>query len=161
MPTRSFSPRVGFTLTELLVVMAIIVLLVAVTLPGLTGLANRTNPVVCARNLRQLGQTSALQERDGIGQPARFTVAENWVGEVLKDTDGQTAVFNCPAGGQQFTTVSEGDGGTGGTGGNADAAMRDFLQNYRYRVGCFTWLFWTNPDGSNQSAQQRWGFSTP
>lgn len=56
MPRRKDSiPRRGFTLIEILVVVAVIALLVAILLPALSRARARARTVVCQSNMRQLG----------------------------------------------------------------------------------------------------------
>ncbi len=57
----------GFSLIELLVVMAVILTLLGILLPSLQGVKERAYMVVCANNLRQLGIafTAYLADNDG------------------------------------------------------------------------------------------------
>jgi len=54
----------GFTLVELLVVMAIIALLAGLVLPGLRRAQERAKQAVCANNLRQIGQAFLMYASD-------------------------------------------------------------------------------------------------
>ena len=58
--------RRGFTLTELLVVLAIIVIMAAVIFPALSAARNRGYDADCASNLRQIG-TALYQYATGVG----------------------------------------------------------------------------------------------
>jgi prepilin-type N-terminal cleavage/methylation domain-containing protein len=54
----------GFTLVELLVVMAIISVLISILLPALSKARQQANCIACASNLRQVGQAFAMYEGD-------------------------------------------------------------------------------------------------
>ncbi len=58
----------GFTLVELLVVVAIIALLLAVLLPGLSGARAQARAVVCASNIRQLAIANTAYTADNEGR---------------------------------------------------------------------------------------------
>jgi prepilin-type N-terminal cleavage/methylation domain-containing protein len=62
------SARQGFTLLELLVVVAIIGLLMALLMPALRGARDRAWSVACRGNLRQWGVGTLLLARDNQGQ---------------------------------------------------------------------------------------------
>ncbi len=57
---RTNRPRAGFTLVELLVVMAIVALLSGLLLPAMGGVRGKTREVKCLSNLRQMGMAWML-----------------------------------------------------------------------------------------------------
>ncbi|MCE5278539.1 MAG: hypothetical protein ABFD92_00380 [Planctomycetaceae bacterium] len=149
------------TLTELLVVVAVLTILVTLLIAPVGNLMQRVSNVRCQSNLARIAQTTTLQNRDS-DPAAKKALAQpqDWHIAVLKDVDNATSVLLCTEGsGADTYGRSAGSGGSGP--GAADETMRNFLRDYRYRIGAFTWMFWTNPDGTKISAQERWGFSTP
>lgn len=71
---RSRESRAGFTLVELLVVVAIIAMLVAMLLPSLQGARERAKRTVCLSNLRQLGHAVHMYAVDfnGYAMPLAY-----------------------------------------------------------------------------------------
>lgn len=69
-----FERNRGFTLIELLVVVAIISLLMAIMLPSLTSVRERSRTAVCLSNLRQLshGWHMYADENNDVSVPGRF-----------------------------------------------------------------------------------------
>lgn len=109
----------GFTLVELLVVMAVVAILAAILLPALAAAKERTRPIVCLNNLKQIGVAINLYANDhedfllpaeyhpGNGAPYQ----EGWAATLVQDSylpaftsDTYTtlaegnSVFRCPDG---------------------------------------------------------------
>ena len=86
-------PRRGFTLVELLVVLAIVMVLIALLLPVAQGIRESARTTQCANNQHQLGV--ALQKYVASFQkpPAARTMIEN-MGQYLA---GQQGVYSCPS----------------------------------------------------------------
>lgn len=84
--------RTGFTLIEILVVVAIIALLISVLLPSLSRARESARRIVCESNLNQLqkGTTFYLSDNKGIFPPHRTAVA---VGTKGRDDLGEWAWF--------------------------------------------------------------------
>lgn len=107
MTSTTFKPRPrGFTLTELLVVVGLVVILISLLLPALTKARAAANSAVCASNLRQMatGWTMYVTESRGrlpdyIGTaPVNPDVAWRcyWAG-LIESYRVTPAVFRCPS----------------------------------------------------------------
>ena len=125
--THSHTPRlkthrpIGFTLVELLVVVAIIALLLAILLPALSRATENARRTVCAANLRGIAQVSIIiaEGRNGQYMPSAREIQRNRVGnnslanppqngvghlswmngllfDEFKRNDVDTKKFNCP-----------------------------------------------------------------
>src|SRR5882672_7223565 len=62
----------GFTLVELLVVVAIIALLIAILLPAVSAAKEQANRVKCGANLRQIGMAQQMYAGENKGQYPRI-----------------------------------------------------------------------------------------
>lgn len=67
LPTRSLSPRQGFTLVELLVVITVIAVLAGIALPVFSRVQERAKALECANNLKNLalGAVAFMTDNDG------------------------------------------------------------------------------------------------
>lgn len=86
----------GFTLVELLVVVAIIMLLLALLLPALQSVKEMAHAAVCQSNLRQIGQRFNLYASDWGGSlPAPKAPGSNWQQDV-SGSDDLSKILKCP-----------------------------------------------------------------
>jgi prepilin-type processing-associated H-X9-DG protein/prepilin-type N-terminal cleavage/methylation domain-containing protein len=95
------SPR-AFTLVELLVVLGIISVLVALLMPVLVGMRKKAQSVVCAANLRSIGQAMALYTQRYDHYPTCYVYHQShqyaiWPVRLRELTGGEQGVFYCPA----------------------------------------------------------------
>jgi prepilin-type N-terminal cleavage/methylation domain-containing protein/prepilin-type processing-associated H-X9-DG protein len=96
--------RRGFTLVELLVVVAIVTILVALLVPALSRAREHVNRVKCAANLRSLGQAMELYVQHYGWYPGGdaaegpdYGLFAVWPVRLRAFTGGETEVFNCPS----------------------------------------------------------------
>ncbi|MDX1951381.1 MAG: type II secretion system protein [Verrucomicrobiota bacterium] len=88
--------RSGFTLVELLVVIAVIAILTGVLLPAISKAKSRTLSTVCLNQLRQIGLASQMYANDHDELlPQSQHVRSSWIG-TLKPYLGGTNVYRCP-----------------------------------------------------------------
>jgi prepilin-type N-terminal cleavage/methylation domain-containing protein/prepilin-type processing-associated H-X9-DG protein len=87
----------GFTLIEVLVVVAIIALLVGILLPSLAEARNAARAAVCASNMKQGVNGVLLQMTETQMRKETWSTNFGWAVHSLKQLKGNTRAFNCPA----------------------------------------------------------------
>jgi prepilin-type N-terminal cleavage/methylation domain-containing protein len=120
------APRAGFTLVELLVVVAIVALLVMLLAPSLSLAKSVTRSVLCVNNLKQVD--SAFQAWVGRSMSSsanfalRYPLSGSWPNYPM-DIVPDKGIYSCPedvlaatGGGSSGTSGSSGSGSAGGTG---------------------------------------------
>lgn len=87
----------GFTLIEVLVVVAIIALLVAILLPSLKSARNQAQAAVCASNMNQAIKGALVHLAETNMRKERWSTNFGWATQSLKANGGQSELFTCPA----------------------------------------------------------------
>ena len=93
--------RIGFTLIEVLVVIAIIALLMAVLLPALERIKKQARSVACQSNLKQWGAIFAmyLGDSDGMMPKQKYyslATPEHWMYSLRDHSAGSEGISCCP-----------------------------------------------------------------
>lgn len=121
---RLFQRSRAFTLTELLVIMALIALLAALSLAAISGAKKSARNVVCCSNLKQYGLALAQFVNDVHSYPLHFNPGLEgnrlWLAAIFKERmpldyprnsqERDKGVFHCPALGSRPTDVSKNRG---------------------------------------------------
>ncbi len=77
--------RIGFTLVELMVVIAIVAVLIAILLPALSGVREQAYRVQCASNLRQIGAAMHVYASDNKNQYPRTLYVDGSIAYFFND----------------------------------------------------------------------------
>lgn len=97
-------PSRAFTLIEMMVVVAIIMILAAMLLPALGRAKDQANRITCINNLRQLGYATHMYADDNEDQlPPRRQSPNTWI-QRLKEYYVADKIIECPKGRLQEAT---------------------------------------------------------
>jgi len=89
--------RAGFTLIEVLVVVAIIALLIAILLPSLHVARENARATVCGSNMRQALAGLFLQKTETQMRNEQWSTNFGWAVHSLKQNRGQLDLYTCPS----------------------------------------------------------------
>lgn len=90
-------PRRGFTLIEVLVVVAIIALLVAILLPALSEARNSAQAAKCQAGLGQGVKSAIMFQVEQRMRKERWSTNFGWGVQSLRMSKGDTEIFQCPS----------------------------------------------------------------
>lgn len=91
------SASAGFTLIEVLVVVAIIALLIAILLPSLKGARDQAQAAACGSNMGQAVKGAILHLTETNMRKERWSTNYGWATYSLKANGGQSDLFVCPS----------------------------------------------------------------
>ena len=164
-------PRHGFTLVELLVVMAVIVILATMLYPGVAKARSKANQTVCLSNVRQLSMAILMYAQDYGGRllPAAQSRLDQGAGPetliwpaYLAPYAQSTEIFICPeAKGESFYADTWAERGRLSIGLNRDLEER--TTNTPYPLGAIdepatTILLADSTPGDTNSPEKARGF---
>lgn len=86
----------GFTLIEVLVVVAIIALLISILLPALRKAREQAQASVCLSNMKQMLNSISIKQAESQMRKERWSTNFGWAVEALRVSKGQTKLFTCP-----------------------------------------------------------------
>jgi prepilin-type processing-associated H-X9-DG protein/prepilin-type N-terminal cleavage/methylation domain-containing protein len=98
--------RRAFTLVELLVVVGIVAILIALLMPALSRARQHAHRVICAANLRSIGQAMTMYSQQSGYYPGSVHGLVNpvviWQPRLRAFMGGEQGVFQCPSRGPEF-----------------------------------------------------------
>ncbi|HOB76852.1 MAG TPA: type II secretion system protein [Phycisphaerae bacterium] len=108
----------GFTLIEVLVVVAIIALLVAILLPSLANARESARAAMCGSNMSQIIRATLTDMAEKQARKERVSTNYGWATSALKVMSGENGVYTCPNDSDPrpipalFVRITETDGAT-------------------------------------------------
>ncbi len=129
----------GFTLIELLVMISIIVILIAIMFPALTGVRSQARSVVCKTHQRSWNSVASLIASENNGRfKLSYSDSSSWVEPLADYADLSSDLIFCP----EATRVTASASGLG----SADEAWRysytDKDSNYHTVTGSYGLNYW-------------------
>jgi prepilin-type N-terminal cleavage/methylation domain-containing protein/prepilin-type processing-associated H-X9-DG protein len=97
----------GFTLIEVLVVIAIIAILIGLLVPGIQGAREASYRMTCGNNLHQQGVAYHVFIDSHGNKTANFIGDANWIFKLTPYVDNQQVMFQCPSDQHQATNDPE------------------------------------------------------
>ena len=140
----------AFTLVELIVVVAIIMILVTILAVSLRKPKGQAHQAVCMKNLRNIGAAALAYANQHNSYPAGFVEADDdprWMDKIKDHIDKGSNVYRCPSDTQQLPVTGDPDGMILSYGinqfsfGAADYSFWNGVKTYRVKRPAQTIIF--------------------
>ncbi|MGC8991846.1 MAG: DUF1559 domain-containing protein, partial [Verrucomicrobiia bacterium] len=106
MPTAALLRRHAFTLVELLVVLAVVSILAALTFPAVANAKQQGKRAGCLNNLRQIGLAACMYADENDSYPPAWTdSATRWMDLLKPFIDKSSGVYLCPSDPKRIAVV--------------------------------------------------------